>query len=335
MDVSVALCTYNGERYIADQLDSILNQTHVPDEIVVRDDGSTDRTLEILNEYATDAPELFDIEQHAENTGVAKNFESAIRACTGDYIALSDQDDVWHEEKLARQLAALSESDAALACHNSTLVTDSMDPIGDLWADLIPAYIPESETRPTDTFRQLVRRNFVQGATVLLDAEYVDEILPLPAAWHHDYYLAIQACLRGGIIVLDDELLSYRQHEQQEVGGETVSILGRFLANLQEGYDSERVIVWNELSEWVTTQANADLAPDKSVIKPLLARKTNYEQARSDTLDGTSIKDAVSGLLHNIRRRHYTEFESGWLSAGNDITMILLSVSGVRKSHPE
>lgn len=100
MTTSVALCTFNGEKYISEQIESILNQTSPIDEIVVCDDGSTDKTIDILNDYQTKYPSVFKIFKNEENLGFIKNFEKAILLCTQDIILLSDQDDVWETNKV-------------------------------------------------------------------------------------------------------------------------------------------------------------------------------------------------------------------------------------------
>ena len=101
MKVSIALCTYNGERYLSDLLQSLARQNYRPYELVVCDDGSQDSTVSILNEFERTAPFKVRIFSNTGNLGVIKNFEQALSLCNGDYIALCDQDDVWQPEKLA------------------------------------------------------------------------------------------------------------------------------------------------------------------------------------------------------------------------------------------
>lgn len=101
--ISVAVCTYNGSRFLPEQLTSIAAQTRLPDEMVVCDDGATDATAEIIEKFARTAPFLVRFIRNSQNLGSTKNFENAIGLCTGDLIALSDQDDIWMREKLGRQ----------------------------------------------------------------------------------------------------------------------------------------------------------------------------------------------------------------------------------------
>src|SRR5213080_381833 len=98
--LSVALCTYNGAAYLGEQLDSIVAQSRPPDELVVCDDGSTDETVEVLETFLAEAPFPVRLQRNEANLGFVKNFEQAISLCTGDFVALSDQDDVWMPGKL-------------------------------------------------------------------------------------------------------------------------------------------------------------------------------------------------------------------------------------------
>jgi glycosyltransferase involved in cell wall biosynthesis len=105
--LSIAMCTYNGEAYIAEQLESFVKQTYLPSELVVCDDRSQDGTIPIVQDFARTAPFPVRIQVNQATLGVRKNFERAITLCTGDLIALSDQDDVWQREKLVRSVIAL------------------------------------------------------------------------------------------------------------------------------------------------------------------------------------------------------------------------------------
>jgi len=108
--VSVVICTYNGEKYLKEQLDSIFNQTYPIAEVIAQDDESSDKTLEILNDYAQKHPEMkvFVNKDHA--LGLNSNFFNAFRKCTGDYIAISDQDDIWELDKIENQMRDIGDN---------------------------------------------------------------------------------------------------------------------------------------------------------------------------------------------------------------------------------
>lgn len=109
--VSVVMTTYNGEKYIREQLDSIIAQTYPIYELIIQDDGSTDRTVEICREDAKRYA-FIHVYQNEHNLGCDKNFETAAMRATGDYVALSDQDDIWFKDKIAKQVAAIGDNDA-------------------------------------------------------------------------------------------------------------------------------------------------------------------------------------------------------------------------------
>ena len=114
MRLSVALCTYNGARFLAAQLASIARQTRLPDEMVICDDGSQDSTCLLIDDFRASAPFPTRVYCHSGNMGVVSSFLGTIRLCSGDLIALCDQDDIWKSDKLARAHAAIEGGDDPL-----------------------------------------------------------------------------------------------------------------------------------------------------------------------------------------------------------------------------
>ncbi|MEI7548294.1 MAG: glycosyltransferase, partial [Actinomycetota bacterium] len=124
--VSVAMATYNGERWVAEQLLSILGQTRTPDQIVVCDDASTDGTLKVVDELAALHPSLIRVIRNTSNVGYILNFERAIEHTDGDIVLLSDQDDIWVPHKIETLLAGLDRSQADLAFSDVTVVDSQL-----------------------------------------------------------------------------------------------------------------------------------------------------------------------------------------------------------------
>lgn len=128
MKISVALCTYNGSSYIEKQLNSILDQQDFKvNEIVICDDNSTDETLEILNDFKAKHPSVFSIHVNEYNVGSTKNFEKAISLCSGDYIFLADQDDIWKEDKIKKTLAVFDKNPSAEGVFSNADLIDQED----------------------------------------------------------------------------------------------------------------------------------------------------------------------------------------------------------------
>src|SRR6202167_2057678 len=129
--ISVAMCTYNGERFLPQQLASMAKQTRLPDELVVCDDGSTDRTVAIVREFAASAPYPVRVFENERNLGFAANFERAIGLCEGDLIALSDQDDIWYPIRLERsEQEFAAHPEAGLVFSDGEIIDDQDQLVG-------------------------------------------------------------------------------------------------------------------------------------------------------------------------------------------------------------
>jgi len=199
--VSVALTTYNGERFLRQQLDSLLAQDYPRVEIVAVDDASTDGTPELLAEAAARDGRLR-VERNAANLGFARNFERALRLCRGDLVAPCDQDDVWLPGKLGALQAALG-SRAAAYC-DSELCDEEGRPLGRLSRKF--------RMGPVDDPAALLFTNCVSGHALLLRRSAVEAALPFPEGLFHDWWLAFVAACAGGIAYCPEPLVRYRQH---------------------------------------------------------------------------------------------------------------------------
>ena len=218
--VSVALCTYNGAAYLGEQLDSIVVQSRPPDELVVCDDGSTDGTVGLLEAFVPEAPFPVRLYRNEGNLGFAKNFERAISLCTGDFIALSDQDDVWKPEKLARLATALEAHPlAGLVCSDAEVVDVHLTPLNQRLTETIGLRPEERELVSLgQALPVLLKRNFAMGASTMFRATARSDILPIPTSWPHDWWIALVISLRFQVRLIDEPLLLYRQHDANAIG---------------------------------------------------------------------------------------------------------------------
>lgn len=222
-NVSIALCTYNGEKYLLDQLNSILEQTRLPDELIVCDDCSVDKTLKILDSFRIEAPFPVSIYRNLRNLGSTKNFEKAIRACSGDIIILCDQDDIWRPDKINIQVETLRENPkAGYVFSNAALVDENLHPLGcNLW-DMVG--FTEKRKRKFCTgnqFQVIFEGSLVTGATLAFRSYIIKKVIPFPTDtyWIHDGWIAIIAASIGILgIPIDDKLIFYRQHLEQQIG---------------------------------------------------------------------------------------------------------------------
>ena len=211
--VSVALGTYNGEKYLKEQIDSILNQTYRNIELVITDDCSTDNTPVILREYA-DKYDNVHVYFNEKNLGLVRNFEKAIKYVQGEYIAFADQDDIWLPEKIQRLVDNIGDnmliySDSAYIDAESNLMGKKISDYRHLIAGKnLYTSIAESGL-------------WVAAHSMIFRRELLDLALPFPNAPHlnHDGWMAYIAMLKGTIAFIPEVLVLYRQHGYNLVGG--------------------------------------------------------------------------------------------------------------------
>lgn len=225
MKTSVAMCTYNGEKYIKTQLESILNQTVAIDEIIICDDGSNDNTIEFISKFQVENPNKISLYSNPINLGSNKNFEKAISICTGDYIFLCDQDDVWRINKVEKIIQHFSENPSTEAVFtNGNLINDKNQKINThtLWDSVF--FMENQLQKPIHLFKLISsKRNMVTGATLCIKKETKEFILPFPniQKYYHDEWIAIIIASRKKLDYITDELISYRIHAKQQIGGKT------------------------------------------------------------------------------------------------------------------
>lgn len=225
MNVSVALGTHNGARYIAEQIDSILAQTVPVTEIVLSDDASTDDTVAVARATVGDRVALTVI-LNDPALGVVANFEQAVLACTGELIALCDQDDVWHPTKLREIVGVFDQRPGVALVHtDARLVSGEGEPLGmSLFRSLEVRPAELREIHGGHAFDTLLRRNLVTGATTVFRASLLASAAPFSREWVHDEWLAIIAAATATTEVLEDELVDYRQHGGNQIGARRLSL---------------------------------------------------------------------------------------------------------------
>ncbi|WP_343693413.1 glycosyltransferase [Chitinophaga sp.] len=222
--ISVGLCTYNSEKYLPEQLETIIHQTLRVNEIVVIDDASTDQTIQILNDYARRYPDLFRIIRNEKNRGARKNFERVLAEAKGEVIFLSDHDDCWLPGKVARVVAYFNAHPADKVVftnalfmdeHSATLPATLWDVVG--FTAAVRAHIQAKD----DLLRYLLKHGrIVTGATLAVKKECLGQILPfrlMHKIWH-DAWIALVAANAKMLGYIEEPLIRYRVHSQQQVG---------------------------------------------------------------------------------------------------------------------
>ena len=219
MTIGIALCTYNGEKYLSQQLESIINQTIKPDIIYVNDDNSTDNTLDILDKYAKEAKITFDIQVNKENLGYISNFENVISRCETEIILPSDQDDIWLQKKIEELCAPFEDDAVMLSFGNSELVDDELKSMGRTLFDQI--LFPKSKRKRAQKgklFEIMVEHNVISGHCMAFRRTLLDYALPFNRNFQWDYWLGIIAVSSFKYAIIDKVFVNYRIHDTNVVG---------------------------------------------------------------------------------------------------------------------
>jgi glycosyltransferase involved in cell wall biosynthesis len=204
MRISVALAAYNGALYIRQQLDSILDNLAAEDEIVISDDGSTDGTLAILEEYRTKDTRVRLLKGPGE--GVIANFEHTISECRGDYIFLADQDDLWMPDKVEKVMRIFADSKVFLVIHDAKVMN------ADLSETLMESFFAYRGSKP-GVWNNLLKNRYM-GCCMAFRRELVPKILPIPRdiPMHDQWIGLVSDHYYGNSVFLQDVLLYYRRH---------------------------------------------------------------------------------------------------------------------------
>lgn len=336
--VSIALCTYNGARYLGELLDSIAKQTLPPAELVACDDGSTDNTVELLEGYAQRVPFNVRIVRNPRNLGSNENFAQAISLCTTDVIALCDQDDVWEPNKLEVLAQKFRDHpEVAFVFSDARLIDSLSNDLGErLWPRVGFPRRGEATDRPIDLFCGLVDRCVVTGATMAFRSELRDIVMPISQLWVHDGWIAINLAFRAPCLAISDPLISYRQHSAQQIGAptdaptswrpavrETRRLLvtrvaaptkgadctsGDWLGSLIRSYEAVLAQVLTPCTE-----------PDDELQSQHLAYLREKLLHLNSRLDRSSLLVRGNRVLRELASGRYHRHSLGWLSAGRDL----------------
>lgn len=243
--VSVVMATYNGERYITTQIESILNQSYLNLELIVVDDASTDKTKSILQELAI-RDKRIKIVLSSKNIGFVANFERGLKLAEGEFIALSDQDDVFRNDKIQVMVNALKNNEVDLVISDVKLIDEKDVVISEsMWK---PQYRNPNDRHP---FRRIIHSNYATGCSMMIKRKLLKYALPFPNnCMVHDWWLAVVASSSnsGGIMQIYDTLTSYRQHDMNTIGANKrsdISIAKNCKILFNKNKESERCRIRN------------------------------------------------------------------------------------------
>ncbi|MBR2743798.1 MAG: glycosyltransferase family 2 protein [Clostridia bacterium] len=220
--IDIVMATYNGEKYIRKQLDSILNQTYTNFRLLISDDASTDDTVNIIQEYQEKDMRIKLFIQPS-NVGVKKNFEFLLRKVESNLYALADQDDIWLPEKLEKCVIKMQEDNSDLVFSDLKLINEDDNIIsGSFWN----TKKFDKKIKKDKRYNGLLLNNYITGCTILSKKTFLNNILPIPDESKymlHDYWIAVVVSQNGIISKIEEPLVMYRQHAENQVGCKTVS----------------------------------------------------------------------------------------------------------------
>ena len=236
--ISVALTTYNGEKYILEQLESIKKQTRSVDEVIVCDDGSTDTTIQLISEFIKiNQLDTWKVFQNDENLGYSRNFFKAVRLCKGQYIFLCDQDDVWDKDKVKSFLSVMEGDEEIHAVSSNFTIINN---IGEKTKK-----VSVTKKNREIQIQEVVGSTNVKGCTMCIKKELDDFIahddLQVGLQLGHDWYYNSLACLIGKNVAITNFLLLYRVH------GENISLQRNQRKKILSTNKKKRVALFEEM----------------------------------------------------------------------------------------
>lgn len=206
--VSVVMATYNGAKYLKEQIESILQQTYPNLELIIVDDGSKDETISIIQSYQQKHDNIF-LYTNPENLGVTRTFEKGAQMAKGAFVAFSDQDDVWMLHKIETLISHIGEHDAVYS--NSLLVDANGKSLGKSFTSIM-------NMKTYYSGAPFLLSNSVPGHTILIKKSFLDSILPFPPKMLFDLWIGFNAASNHGIHFVDEVLVHYRQHDTNTIG---------------------------------------------------------------------------------------------------------------------
>jgi glycosyltransferase involved in cell wall biosynthesis len=313
------MCTYNGGKYVWEQVQSIASQTRLPDEVVICDDGSTDDTISLLRTFDDRSPFPVRIISNERRLGPTKNFEKAISLCDGDMIVLSDQDDIWRPQKLEKLAGALDQNrDAAYAFSDSEMIDEGGESLGrTMWGAL-------GLRRNLDRFvglgqlRLLLKQNVVTGASMAFRASFRDVVLPIPQSWTHDYWIAVLGSTLSRGIPIPEQLLMYRRHAGQACGLRE----RKFREAVRESIAADELVLVGKVEQFREVQRRIELVyPMAECGKDrfeLIRQKEAHLVNRADLRSLEGFSRAAAVLAEALTGR-YQRYSNSWFSIARDL----------------
>jgi glycosyltransferase involved in cell wall biosynthesis len=316
MRLSLALCTFNGAAFLREQLTSIEVQTPSLYEAVLCDDGSSDDTVGLLRQFAVRAAYPVKVVINPSNLGSTQNFAQAISLCTGDAIVLSDQDDIWRPNKLALiQQALEAVPQAGFVFSDALLVNRDRRPLGGTLWDAVE-FRPSEQERfcHGQAFNLLLRRFRVTGATMAFRSCFRDLILPIPAGWIHDAWIALLIAAVADCVPIGEPLIEYRQHPEQQLGERKRGFVGQYHVARAMGASGLREVA-DRFAEALDRLHSHPAVPPERIRA--LKGKVRHASVRAAMRERKVWRLPL--ILREAWRGNYSRYSRGWKAIAQDL----------------
>jgi glycosyltransferase involved in cell wall biosynthesis len=317
--ISVAMCTFNGGRFLRPQLDSIAAQDRLPDELVLCDDGSSDSSVEVVRRFAQGAAFPIRLVVNQEKLGSTKNFEKAISLCQGEIVALADQDDVWYPHKLKNiEKAFLASEEIVSVFSDADLIDQDSQPLpGGLWASFSFNLAKQRQFGKGDALNVLVRHPVVTGSTLAFQKEFFHLLTPIPTDEIHDRWIAFMLAACGRFQIIPTPLMQYRRHDRQQVGLPPRIHRERMARAKTKGKNSyiEEINRFREIYGRLQSR-RSDFRYAESALKKIEQKLSHLEHRAY--LPGMKVA-RVPRVLFEILNGHYWRYSGGWISIAKDL----------------
>lgn len=313
--MGVVLCTFNGERYVESQVESICRQTRAPNLILACDDASEDRTVALLEACSAKADVPMRVSRNRSNVGYLRNFERGILQCQADIIVLSDQDDLWRHDKLATiEDAFLKNPRAGGVFSDADIVDEQARPFGyGLLQALEVSARDQLQMRRGNLFPVLLHRNVMAGATCAFRASWKDRIIPIPERAIHDEWIALVLAAHDALQFIPERLIRYRQHAGNQIGARRRSVFRIFRSLLRSRrIENERQL---ELMQRLAERLVASGAPADALSA--VAQKAEHLKCRVALPKSRLLR--APEVLSEIVNGRYSRYSSGWRTVVRDL----------------
>jgi glycosyltransferase involved in cell wall biosynthesis len=319
--ISVAMCTFNGEPFLGAQLESIAAQERLPDELVVCDDGSADRSVEIVRQFAQRARFPIRLIVNQKTLRATKNFEQAISRSQGAIVALADQDDVWYPQKLRRIEEAFQESSKVVGTFSDADLIDEGSQLLRLRLWPTFAFNPAKQNQFTSghALSVLIRRPVVTGATMAFRRDLFDLMAPIPGNEIHDKWISFLLAALGQIVAISEPLMQYRRHKRQQVGPGPLTLR----EGIVRARDSDANSYLDEIERFQQIydrlqERRSDFPYAECALQAIQGKISHLEHRAH--LPPSKVA-RIPKILEEIFHGHYWRYSGGWMTVAKDLVM--------------